>query len=525
MTSNISSNNKTLAKNTLFLYFRMLLTMLIGLYTSRVVINVLGISDYGIYNVIGGIVAIFASLNGAMASASSRYITFYIGRNDQTQLKHIFSILALFHIFIAVIILLLCETIGLWFFYEKMQIPSDRMNVAFWLLQFSYASAFLSVINTPYTSLIVGREKMDIYAYISVFDSLAKLIIVLLISYSPIDKLLFYGFFLFVIQFVDFILYRVYCRRRFPESIMTLNINRGLVKEIICYSGWSLFGNLAFAANTQGVNLLLNMFFGPVVNAARGVAVQVNNLINSFVSNYQMALNPQIVKNFASENFNRMHTLMFASARYGYFLLFFIMLPIFFESDILLKLWLKIVPEDTVVFLRLILCTCLINCLANSWTVAAGAIGKVKKLNIIVGSLLLAVIPISYIFFKMGFSALTVFLIHLVITFFCLVIRVLLFYKAINMKMASYVKQVIIPIFCSSVIALVFPFVVYLNMNQSWTRFFIITAVSFFWSFVCIWYVGLKKEERSSFLIFLKKLLINHTSFFKKMQKKGKFNV
>lgn len=507
MTSNISSNNKTLAKNTLFLYFRMLLTMLIGLYTSRVVINVLGISDYGIYNVIGGIVAIFASLNGAMASASSRYITFYIGRNDQTQLKHIFSILALFHIFIAVIILLLCETIGLWFFYEKMQIPSDRMNVAFWLLQFSYASVFLSVINTPYTSLIVGREKMDIYAYISVFDSLAKLIIVLLISYSPIDKLLFYGFFLFVIQFVDFILYRVYCRRRFPESIMTLNINRGIVKEIICYSGWSLFGNLAFAANTQGVNLLLNMFFGPVVNAARGVAVQVNNLINSFVSNYQMALNPQIVKNFASENFNRMHTLMFASARYGFYLLFVISLPVFLESEILLELWLKIVPQNTVLFLRIILCTCLVGSLANSWTVAAGATGNIRKYSLMVGLLMLLVVPVSYLFLRNGFPALCVFVVHFIFSCFCLIARVFIIHRMINMKIIEYLRGVCVPVFFVSIAAFVIPFILHINMVQSWTRFFIVTLVSFICSLACVWCLGLKKNEKNVVFMAIKKVL------------------
>ena len=280
--SDNTKENKRLAKNTLFLYFRMFLTLVVGLYTSRVVLNVLGVVDYGIYNVVGGIVTIFASLNGAMASTSSRYITFYLGKGDNNRLREIFSTVAFVHIGIATLVVILCETIGVWFFYNKMQIPPERVTVAFWLLQFSFISAFMSMINTPFTGLIIAHEKMNIYAYISIFDVLAKLAIAFLIQITPIDKLFTYGLLFLVVNIVDFLIYRTYCVRSYSESHLKFFFDKPLFKELGNYFGWSIAGNVALAFNGQGINMVLNMFFGPAVNAARGVAYQVQNIINQF---------------------------------------------------------------------------------------------------------------------------------------------------------------------------------------------------------------------------------------------------
>ena len=440
------TDNKRLAKNTLFLYFRMFLTLIVGLYTSRVVLHVLGVVDYGIYNVIGGIVAIFASLNGAMASTSSRYITFYLGRNNFKKLNKVFNTVAFIHLGIAIIVILLCETIGLWFFYTHMKIPVARISVAFWLLQFSFAATFLDMINIPYTGLIIAHEKMDIYAYISIFDVIAKLIIVFLLKISPIDKLFSYGLLILVVQTIDFVLYRTYCVRHYLESHIKLVFDKNLFRELFSYFGWSIFGNVALVFNTQGINLVLNVFFGPVVNAARGVAVQVQSVINQFVSNFQIALNPQIVKNYAEKEMDRMYQLMFASAKYGFLLLFFLSLPVMIEAKELLTIWLGIIPEHTVNFIRIILFTCLIDSLANSLTVAAGATGKIKSYSLVVGGIVLLPLPFSYLVFKFfGYPELA-FLNLVIFDLVALITRLFFIKKMISMSLRAYLKKVIVPI-------------------------------------------------------------------------------
>lgn len=511
MSSQINSkDNKRLAKNTLFLYFRMFITLVVGLYTSRVVLNVLGVTDYGIYNVLGGIVAIFATLNSAMASTSSRYITYYLGRGDDNKLKQIFSTVSFVHLSIASIVILACETIGLWFFYHHMAIPADRVNVAFWLLQFSFAASFLSMINIPYTGLIIAHENMNIYAYISIFDVVMKLLIVFLIQITPVDKLLSFGFLILLVQIMDFLIYRCYCVRKYVESHLMLFFDMSLFKELASYFGWSIFGNLAMVFNTQGINLLLNVFFGPAVNAARGVAVQVQNIINQFVGNFQVALNPQIVKTYANKEMERMHQLMFASAKYGFLLLFLLSLPVMIEAKYILQLWLGIVPDHTVNFLRIILVSCMVNSLANSSTVAAGATGKIKAYSIAVGGTVLLPLPIAYIMLKVVLFPEVVFCVVLTFEVLALYLRLLFMKKMVSMSVKKYVCQVIFPALAVVVCSLIPPMLLHIYLPQSLINVIVVIILCFVMTLCSIYLVGLKKNEKIFIVKVVKNKVLHH---------------
>lgn len=496
MVTDNTKENKRLAKNTLFLYFRMFLTLLVGLYTSRVVLNVLGVVDYGINNVVGGVVAIFGSLNGAMASTSSRYITFYLGKGDKNRLREIFSTVAYVHVGIAFIVILLCETIGLWFFYNKMQIPVARLDVAFWLLQFSFAGAFLSMINTPFTGLIIAHEKMDIYAYISIFDVLAKLAIVFLIQVTPFDKLLTYGFLFLIVNIIDFLIYRTYCVKSFEESHIKFIFDKPLFKELAGYFGWSIAGNVALAFNGQGINMVLNMFFGPAVNAARGVAYQVQNIINQFVGNFQVALNPQIVKTYANREMERMYNLMYASSKYGFLLLFFLSLPVMVCANYILKLWLGIVPEHTVTFLRIILMVCMVNAMANSSIVAAGATGRLKKYTIINATFCLSPLPLSYVVLKLVQIPELVFVILLVVEIMTLASRLILMRSMIGLSMNGYAKAVFLPNFLVVASTAWLPICLHAVLKDKFVDTVTICLISFLAVGTSIYLLGLNTSER-----------------------------
>lgn len=319
MSTQTSSNNKRIAKNTLLLYARMLFTMAVSLFTSRVILNTLGVEDFGIYNVVGGVVAMFGFINSSMTSATQRYITFALGIGDEKRLQTVFSTTLQIHTLIAVLIVLLGETIGLWFLYNKMQIPIERMEAAFWVLQCSIVAAVVMIISVPYNADIIAHEKMSAFAYISVLEVVLKLVIVYILIVFTVDKLILYSFLLLDVQLFIRFCYSYYCNKHFKETKYHHIWDKSLFKEMTRFAGWSMFGNLSAVLFTQGLNMLLNVFFGPIVNAARAVAVQVQSAILQFVGNFQMALNPQITKTYAQNEMLEMHKLMFRSARFSFF--------------------------------------------------------------------------------------------------------------------------------------------------------------------------------------------------------------
>lgn len=490
-------NNKRIAKNTILLYFRMLFLMGISLYTSRVVLNTLGVEDYGIYNVVGGIVAMFGFINSSMSSATQRYITFALGKNDEVRLQTVFSTTLQIHTLIAIVVVLLGETVGLWFLYNKMQIPEERIDAAFWVLQSSIIAAAVMIISVPYNSDIIAHEKMSAFAYISILEVVLKLIIVYLLVVFSFDKLILYAFLLLAIQLLIRFCYSFYCNRHFCETKYKHVWDKDLFKEMTGFAGWSLFGNLAGALYGQGVNMLLNVFFGPVVNAARGIAVQVENAILQFTGNFQMALNPQITKNYAQGDLKNMHQLMFRSAKFSFFLLFFLSLPLLFETKFILVVWLKEVPPNTVLFLRLMICTSLIYSMANPLIAANQATGKIKRYQAICGSILLLILPFSYVCLKLGLPAYSVFVVHFIIEIITQFARMYILRPLLGLRLIDYFRNIYSKVCIVVLLSLIIPSFTYIQMEGGIERFVLICLGSSVSVALSSYFFGLSLNERT----------------------------
>lgn len=494
--TNTTETNKRIAKNTLLLYFRMLFMMAVSLYTSRVVLNALGVEDFGIYNVVGGVVAMFGFLNSAMSTSTQRYITFELGRNGFKQLNKVFNISISIHAFISIAILILAETIGLWFLYHKMTIPIERMDAALWAYQGAIASTIVLIMSVPYNATIIAHEKMSAFAYISVLEVVLKLLIVYLLLIGDFDKLKLYAVLMFTVQLIIRFIYGNYCKRHFPETKILFCKDWTLFKNMLAFAGWNLWGNCAAIAFTQGVNILLNMFFGPAVNAARGIAVQVQNAVTQFSFNFQTALNPQITKSYATGDYTYMHKLIFRSSKFTFFLLLFLSLPILLETEMILTIWLGNVPEHTVNFLRLILCVTIIDATANPLMVSAAATGKVKIYQSVVGGILLAILPISYMVLKLGGNPESVFIVHLSICIIAFIARLYIIAPLVNLKLAQYFKTVILKCFTMLIIALILPISLNILLPYSFANFFLVCLSCIISILFSMYFIGLDQDEK-----------------------------
>lgn len=498
--SNQSANNKRIAKNTLLLYVRMLFAMLVSLYTSRVILQTLGVEDYGVYNVVGGVITMFTFLNSAMSSATSRYITFEIGKGNMEQLKKVFSTALQIHAIIALLIVILGETVGLWFLMNELVIPDGRMEAAMWVYQCSIVTAVVTIMSVPYNADIIAHEKMSAFAYISVLEIILKLAIVYLLVVLPFDKLKVYAVLVLMVGLLIRYIYTRYCHKHFEESHYIHRIDKPLLKEMSSFAGWSFWGNLAGILYTQGLNMMLNIFFGPVVNAARGIATQIQSVVTQFVTNFQMALNPQITKTYASGELDKMHSLMFRSARFSFMLLFFLSLPIMLETNYILTLWLGIVPENTVIFARIIIAISLIYTIANPCVIANQATGKVKVYQAVVGGLLLLILPISYIVLKMGAPAYSVFIVHFCVESVAQFARMYMLRNMIDLPLWSYVKNIYLPIMGVVLLSVVLPMLVYNNMQEGIIRLLAVGMTCVLSVAMTSLFIGMTRNERS-FLI------------------------
>lgn len=497
--SNIAENNKRIAKNTLLLYGRMLLTMAISLYTSRVILKVLGVEDFGIYNVVGGIISMFAFINGGMVAATQRYITFEIGSGNTNQLKKVFSTSLQIHAIISVIIIILGETVGLWFLLEKLVIPESRMSAAIWVYQLSIVACIVNIMSIPYNADIIAHEKMSAFAYISIVEVVLKLLIVYMLVFSPLDKLIVYAVLLLVVQIAIRLIYTTYCKKHFEETSYSKCCDKSLVKEMASFAGWSFWGSLAGILYTQGLNMMLNIFFGPVVNAARAIAVQVQSAVQQFVTNFQMAINPQITKSYAKGDLNQMHNLMFRSARFSFLLLLLITLPVLLETNFILTVWLKTVPENTVVFTQIMICIALIYTTANPCVIANQATGKVKIYQAVVGGILLTILPISYIVLKLGAPAYSVFIVHFCIESIAQFFRMYMLRKLINLRIWEYIKNIYIPIIATMIVAIILPIFVHKQFEEGWIRLLMVTLTCIVSVGLSAFFIGFTKHEREFF--------------------------
>lgn len=493
-----NSSNKRIAKNTMFLYIRMMVVMVVTLYTSRVILNTLGATDYGIYNVVGGIVTIVAFLNSALGSSTSRFLTFALGERDEEKQKKTFGATLNLHICVALLVLIVGETIGLWFFYEKMIIPEERLTAAFWVYQFSIITTMVSFTQVPYNASLIAHEEMSIYAYVGLYEAFSRLAIAYLITISPIDKLVFYGLLFLLNTLAVQLYYRWYAVKHFNECKFSLVRDKQLYRQLLGYGGWDLFGNLAVVCQGQGVNLLLNVFFGPIVNAARAIAIQIQGGVMQFISNFMTAVRPQVIKNYAEGNVDRMYKLTFYTAKFSYMLMLALVVPICFEINFILKLWLgDNVPDDTALFAVIVLITYTWRTFHVAALMPFHAIGKIKKGNVTIGSLMIASLPIGYIFFKFGCPAYTVFLVILAIEVVGMFAIWWLIHTYEYFPYRQLFTKVLVPCGLVTLLTLLLPTCILYFLEDDWLRFCLILLASEISLSLSALYVGLNKEERT----------------------------
>ena len=502
-----NNQNKRIAKNTIFMYIRMAITMCIGLYTSRAVLQALGVEDFGLYNVIGGIVSMFIILNGAMVNTTSRFITIYLAKEDELQTCKIFNMASLVHVVIAVLVVLFAETIGLWYLENKLVVPEGRMFAAHWLYQLSILSAIFSILYVPYNAAIVAHEKMGVFAFIQIADSVLKLIIVLLLAYSPIDKLIFYATLLTILSIADLCIYFIYCKRHFAETEIMFYWNNSVFKEMMGFAGWTLVGNFVNFFYTQGLNLLLNAFCGPAANAARGIAVQVENVVKQFANNVQVAINPQILKSYSLNEMDRMYSLIMASSRYCFFLLYFLCLPIMLEANFILHLWLGVVPEHTVNFIRLILVIALFDTFVNPMFTANLACGKLKLYHFPLSILMVAFMFVTYFAIKLTGIAESVYVSLLTVTFIGYIMKIYIIDRQVGLKPKVYIKNVLKPVCLVVLISPILPFYIHSLLDEGWVRllatgFACVVSVT-----AAIYVLGVSQAERKFVVTFVRNKL------------------
>lgn len=492
-----SENNRRIAKNTLLLYIRMLFIMGVSLYTSRVILNILGVNDYGIYNVVGGVVAMFSILSGSLSSAISRFITFELGKKDINKLKLVFSTSVFVQMILALIIIIIGEIAGVWFLNNQMKIPYDRLEAANWVLQCSIFTFAINLISIPYNAAIIAHEKMSAFAFISIIEAILKLIIVFTLNISDFDKLKTYSILLLIVSITIRLVYGIYCKRKFEECRFKFLYHRSIFKEMTSFAGWNFIGNGAYLLNTQGISILMNLFFGVTINAARGIATQADTAINQFVNNFTTAINPQITKSFANDDKEYMFQLICKGAKYSYYMMFLFAVPFILEAKIILTLWLKTVPDYSTIFLRLTILSSLCTVLSNTLVTAMFATGKIKRYQIIVGSVGSLVFPLSYIFYELGASPEVSYIIYFITYTLLLFIRLYLLRNMIGLPIMMYFKEVLFPIIPMSVCAFILPAIIYYNQTPSILRMCEIVILSIISTTSTIYFIGLDKAERN----------------------------
>lgn len=514
MTQDSSANSKRIAKNTLWLYFSMIFMMLISLYTSRITLQALGVTDYGLNNVVGGIVGIFSVISGSLTASISRFITFEIGAGEKDKLKRVFSTSVNTQFILALIIIVLVETIGLWFLHHKMVIPPERMYACEWVFQIALISFCVYLVSVPYNACIIAHEKMSAFAYISIFDGLCKLGIVYLIQWCPFDRLIFYSSLLLVNSLIDRFIYGIYCSRHFEECKYRPIFDKELLKEIFGFAGWNFIGASSAVLRDQGGNIIINLFSGPAVNAARGIAMSVNNAVVGFANNFMTALNPQITKSYASGDYDYMFKLIYQGARLSYYMLLLLSLPIIMNTQFILQLWLGQVPEHSALFTKLVLVFAMSEAISNPLITAMLATGKIRNYQIVVGGLQMMNLPISYVCLRWGAIPETVMIVAVIISQCCLAARLIMLKGLIHLKPIDYLQRVYLNLILITACAVFVPLVFYLTIgNNTWPLFILDVALCLVCTALVEYFIGCSKKERQ---FVMEKVLEFKNKFLKK---------
>ena len=505
------SSNKRIAKNTIMLYIRMLLSMVISLYTSRVVIQALGVSDYGVYGVVGGIVTMFSFLNGALAGATARYLSVELGAGTKKRLNEIFSTALGLHIGIALFVTLVCETFGIWFLENKLVLPPERMYAAHWVLQFSILTMIFHVIQVPFNAAIISNEKMGVFAYIEIANSILKLLIVYMLLIGNFDKLILYGILTCAVSFLITSIYVIYSMSKFEECSFRLVWKKVLLKPMLTYSGWEFYGNMSLVASSQGINMLLNVFFGTVMNAAFDIATRVKSIIMSLATNFTTAIRPQIYKNYSIQDYDRVFSLMQNGARITFLLMLIFCAPLIIEAPYILHLWLGVVPEHADTLLRLSLLWNLIVSMYITMNDVSHATGDVKFQCLTSGTLYAIVLPISYVAFLLGapywlpfaFNALSVTVDPLYTGY---VIK-----KYIpSFSWKKHVLHDLVPYYGIMVLVIATPFFLLKFVDEGFVRFIITTIVTSSLTLLLGYYVLMPRNIRTKILVAVKTKILHY---------------
>jgi len=496
MSQDRTTDSKRIAKNTLLLYIRMLFLMLISLYTSRVILNALGVNDFGIYNVVGGVVTMFSILSSSLSAAISRFITFELGKNDEEKLKKVFSASVTIQLILSIIIAILIEVVGVWFLNEKMSIPTNRLYAANWVMQFSVITFVINLISVPYNATIIAHERMSAFAYISILEGVGKLAVAFLIMVAPFDRLIFYSILMCAIAVTVRLVYGAYCKNNFSECTYHFIWDKQLLYRMFSFAGWNFIGSTSGILRDQGGNILINLFFGPAVNAARGIANNVNNAVSGFASNFMAALNPQITKSYASGDYEYMISLIFQGARLSFYMLLFLSLPILVNTHYILVIWLKLVPEHAVSFVQLILILTLSENLSYPLITAMLATGKIRNYQIVVGGLQIMNLPISYVCLKAGCPPEIVLVVCILLSQCCLYARLYMLRGMIGLSSKLFLKKVYINVIVVMIVAAFGPILLSEQLREGLATFVILCIVCSFTSALSIFYIGCNNRER-----------------------------
>lgn len=509
--TDISENNKRIAKNTIFLYFRTMITMLVGLYTGRIMLQALGVENYGINSVVGGIVSMSSLITGSMSVSISRYLTYGIGAGDKERMKRIFSTSVNVQIIMAFLVVAVLELVGVWFLNTQANIPLERMGAANWVLQCSIISLVIGLLSSPYNALIIAHEKMDIYAYMSIVDVILKLSICFIIMAYGGDRLKLLSLLTVVVAIGMQLFYTCYCRKKFDESEYKFRVlDKSLLKELTVFSGWNLFGNTAWVFNTQGISMLVNIYYGVTFNAARGLAMTVNNAVQGFIGNFTTAFSPQITKSYASGDIDYAINLANRGTKFTWLMMYVFIVPICLEADMLLKLWLGEVPEMAGIFLRLAMFESLAVQSGNTLLKLIQANGNIKRYQIEVSLFGCIVFPFSWIAYELGAPVWSAYLIFIIVYFAINIIRYIRLKSLMPFSIKKHLKECLIPCILVSITSFIIPVIICSFMDESLIRFIIVVPISVFSTIICSYIFGLSKGERifikSKFQFFLIKI-------------------
>lgn len=502
----MQNNTQRIAKNTIILYFRMFVMMAIGLYTSRIVLQTLGVKDYGTYNVVGGVVSMFSIVSSSLSTAISRFITFELGKNDKIRLNKIFSTAINVQLLMGGLIVILIEVIGVWFLNTQMNIPEGRMGAANWVFQLSIVSFVLGLLMVPYNASIIAHEDMGVFAYMTLLDAILKLLIVYALYISPYDKLITYAVLGFCVSLLMRSIYATYCKRHYEECTYHFVKDKQLLKEMTSFAGWNFLGNGSWILNNQGVNILINIFFGVTLNAARGIASTVDNLVQSFVRNFMTAVNPQITKSYAAGDLAYMHKLVFAGAKYSAFMMLFFIIPICLETEMILHLWLgDIIPDYAPVFVRLTLLSSMCVIIGNTLITSVFATGKIRNYELVMGLMALSNFPLTWIAFELGASPVVAYVIYLCVYLSMVFVRLYMVKDLIQMSAWTYIHEVFIRVLVVGLLSLSIPLIIFFVQEDSIWRFLEIGTVSVMCTIASVLLFGMKADEKTMVFRFIKK--------------------